>query len=120
SVFLLCKARFTSVRVVPLRIRTKIRAAAPPAQRNAGLRVGVISSNGTQPTLENATVLGTKVPVRAAFSKEVQVLLPCMSRTRESIQMNGLSCPCKTRPAQPHICEPGVKASSYQCILVQL
>ncbi|CAI9563730.1 unnamed protein product, partial [Staurois parvus] len=73
-----------------MRIRTKIRAAAPPAQRNADPQVGAISSNGTQPTLENTTVLGTEVPVWAAFS-EVQGLLPCMSRARESIQMNGLS-----------------------------
>ncbi|CAI9589721.1 unnamed protein product, partial [Staurois parvus] len=63
----------------------------------------------TPPALENTTILGTEVPVRAAFSKEVQGLLPCVSLAWESIQMNGFSCPCKTRPAQPHICEPGVK-----------
>ncbi|CAI9577659.1 unnamed protein product, partial [Staurois parvus] len=54
---------------------------------------GAINSNGTPPALENATVLGTKVPVWAVFSKEAQGLLPYVSRARESIQMNGLSCP---------------------------
>ncbi|CAI9590004.1 unnamed protein product [Staurois parvus] len=63
------------MRVVPLRIRTKIHAAAPPAQRIADPRVGAISSNGTPPALGNAIVLGTEVPVRAAFSKVVQGLL---------------------------------------------
>ncbi|CAI9590229.1 unnamed protein product, partial [Staurois parvus] len=71
----------------------KIRAAAPPAQRNADPQAGAIISNGTPPVLENATVLGTKVPVRTAFSEEVQGLLPCVSR--ESIQMNRLSCPAR-------------------------
>ncbi|CAI9565772.1 unnamed protein product, partial [Staurois parvus] len=42
----------------------KIRAAAPPAQRNADPRAGAITSNGTPPALENATVLGTEVPTR--------------------------------------------------------
>ncbi|CAI9568495.1 unnamed protein product, partial [Staurois parvus] len=84
---------FTSVRVVPLWIRTKIRAAAPPAQRIGNPRVGAINSNGTLPTLGTATVLGTEVPVRAAFSEEVQGLLLCMSRGTESVQMNGLVCP---------------------------
>ncbi|CAI9624624.1 unnamed protein product, partial [Staurois parvus] len=66
--------------------------------REMGTRRRDISSNGTPPALGNATVLGTS----AAFSKEVQGLLPCVSRTRESIQMNGLSCPCKMRPTRPH------------------
>ncbi|CAI9580408.1 unnamed protein product, partial [Staurois parvus] len=74
------KARFTSVRVVPLSIRTKIHTTAPPTQRNADPRVGAFGSNGTPPALENATVLGTEVPVRAAFLEEVQGLLPCVSR----------------------------------------
>ncbi|CAI9610520.1 unnamed protein product, partial [Staurois parvus] len=91
-------------RVVLLWICTKICAAAPPAQRNADPRVGAISSNGMPPALESATILGTEVPVQAAVSKEVQGLLPCVSRV--SIQMNGLSCPRKTWPARPHICEP--------------
>ncbi|CAI9554820.1 unnamed protein product, partial [Staurois parvus] len=98
----------TSVQVVLLWIRTELRAAARPAQRNADPRAGTISSNCMLPALENATVLGTEVPMWAAFSKEVQGLLPCVSRARESIQMNGLSCPCKTRPTRPHICEPGL------------
>ncbi|CAI9534918.1 unnamed protein product, partial [Staurois parvus] len=74
------KARFTSVRVVPLWIRTEIRAAAPPAHRIVDPRAGDITSNGMPPALGNATVLGTEVPVRAAFSKVVQGLLPCVSR----------------------------------------
>ncbi|CAI9587233.1 unnamed protein product, partial [Staurois parvus] len=57
----------------------KIRAAAPPTQRNADLQADAISSNGTPPALENAIVLGTEVPARAEFS-EVQGLLLCVSR----------------------------------------
>ncbi|CAI9575909.1 unnamed protein product, partial [Staurois parvus] len=74
------KAWFTYVRVGPLRIRTKIRADAPPARTNADLRAGAIISNGTLPALEIATVMETKVPMLAAFSEEVQGLLPCVSR----------------------------------------
>ncbi|CAI9556590.1 unnamed protein product [Staurois parvus] len=47
---------FTSVLVVRLRIRTKIRA--PPAQRNADPRAGAISSNGTPPALEKGNCTG--------------------------------------------------------------
>ncbi|CAI9535118.1 unnamed protein product, partial [Staurois parvus] len=72
--------RFTSVRVVLLRVCTKICAATPPTQRNADPRAGSITSNDTPPALENATILGTEVPVQAAFSKEVQGLLPCVSQ----------------------------------------
>ncbi|CAI9605928.1 unnamed protein product, partial [Staurois parvus] len=86
---------------------SECRVLAAPAQRIADPRAGAISSNDTPPTLENAPILGTEVPVRAAFSKEVQGLLSCVSRARDSIQMNGLLCPCKMRPARPQRCEPG-------------
>ncbi|CAI9589981.1 unnamed protein product [Staurois parvus] len=52
------------------------------AQRNVDPQEGAIISNGMLPALEIATVLGTEVPARAAFS-EVQGLLPCMSRGTE-------------------------------------
>ncbi|CAI9585598.1 unnamed protein product, partial [Staurois parvus] len=68
---IMANPRFTSVRVVPLRIRTKIRADAPPAQRIEDLRAGAFISNSPPPALGNATVLGTS----AAYSNVMQGLL---------------------------------------------
>ncbi|CAI9612001.1 unnamed protein product, partial [Staurois parvus] len=105
------------MRVVPLRIRMKIRAGAPPTQRIADPRAGAISSKGTPPALENTTVLGTEVLVWAVFSKEVQGLLPCVSWAWEFIQMNGLLCPCKTQPARPHRCELGISNTGHRRVI---
>ncbi|CAI9581962.1 unnamed protein product [Staurois parvus] len=62
----------------------KIHAATPPTQRNADSRVPLVLT--PRFTLENATRLGTEVPVRAAFSKEVQGLFPCVLWALESIK----------------------------------
>ncbi|CAI9604939.1 unnamed protein product [Staurois parvus] len=37
---------------------------------------------------------------RMRFQKKCRDFFPCMSWAQESIKMNGLSCPYKTRPAQ--------------------
>ncbi|CAI9553374.1 unnamed protein product, partial [Staurois parvus] len=70
----------------------KIRAAAPPTQKNEDPQAGVISSNGTPPALENATVLGKRFPCVLPFPKKCRDFFPACHRARESIQMNGLSC----------------------------
>ncbi|CAI9615763.1 unnamed protein product, partial [Staurois parvus] len=43
------------------------------------------------------------------FPKKCRDFFSACDGAQESIQMNGLSCPCKTQPARPHICELGLR-----------
>ncbi|CAI9587449.1 unnamed protein product [Staurois parvus] len=55
-----------------------------------------------------------RFPCWLRFQKKCRNFFPTCHGAWESIQMNGLSCPCKTRPAEPHRCEPGLSIQEHQ------